>query len=64
VNGFVFDGTSRAEQTTGFIATVRKALALKDNDPAAWKKVRAAARAARFDWDRSAQQTIDELYSD
>ena len=64
VNGLVFDGTSPDEQASNFIVSVGRALAIRDKTPERWKQIRAAARAARFDWSRSAQQTIDELYLD
>jgi glycogen synthase len=41
---------------------VDKALALKSNAPERWQNLRRKAAAQRFDWARSARQTIDELY--
>lgn len=64
VNGLVFGGTSPDEQASNLIVSVRRAMAIRAKTPERWNKIRAAARAARFDWDKSAQQTIDELYLD
>ena len=61
-NGFVFDGDSPQEQARNFVATVARALALRDNDDDAWQKICIRAASARFSWRKSAQQTIGLLY--
>jgi starch synthase len=60
--GFVFEGDTPARQAANFVAAVDKALALKSNAPERWQNLRRKAAAQRFDWARSARQTIDELY--
>jgi starch synthase len=60
--GFVFEGDTPARQAANFVAAVDKALALKSNAPERWQNLRREAAAQRFDWNRSARQTIDELY--
>jgi starch synthase len=60
--GFVFEGDTPARQAANFVAAVDKALALKSNAPERWQNLRRTAAAQRFDWARSARQTIDELY--
>ncbi len=62
VTGFVFDGTNPVEQSMDFVATVENALKFKDSDSAGWNKMCLAAVAKRFDWDESAQRTIETLY--
>ena len=64
VNGLVFGGSSPLEQASNCIMSVERALAIREKTPERWSKIRTAARAARFDWSESAQQTIDELYLD
>ena len=60
--GFVFDGDSPGEQAQNFVATVERALAMRDQDDDAWQKICIRAASARFSWRKSAQQTIEFLY--
>jgi len=60
--GFVFGGADPVEQATNFVATVKRARLSREADPDNWKEMRKAAAAARFDWIRSARETIERLY--
>ena len=60
--GFVFGGNSEQAQATNFVAAVDGALRYKTRRPEGWKAIRRAARAARFDWARSARDTVTRLY--
>lgn len=60
--GFVFSGTSPAEQAEGFVEAVARALAVRRDDPAAWQALSEAAAAQRFSWERAARRTIVALY--
>ena len=60
--GFVFSGDHPAEQATGFVAAVDRALAMKTGDNDRWQTLCIRAASERFDWKRSAQQTVDALY--
>ena len=60
--GFAFGGSSPRAQATNFVAAVERALEFKDNNADGWLAMRRAARAARFDWARSARETVTRLY--
>jgi starch synthase len=60
--GFVFSGNAPREQATEFVATVEQALALKVNDTDRWQRMCTRAASQRFDWARSARQTVEHLY--
>jgi starch synthase len=60
--GFAFGGNSAQAQATNFVAVVDRALRYKTSNPEGWKAMRHAARAARFDWARSARDTVARLY--
>lgn len=62
VTGFSFAGATVTAQAGAFIATTRRALALRTNDPARWREIRQNAAALRFEWSTTAQQTIRKLY--
>ena len=62
VTGFVFEGRTPFEQAVDFIGTVKQALELRESDATAWRAMCKAAAAMRFDWRRSARQTITEMY--
>jgi len=62
VTGFVFEGRTPFEQAIDFIGTVQQALEFRDTDADAWRAMRQAATSMRFDWRRSARQTITEMY--
>ncbi len=61
-DGFLFDGNSLVEKADAFVAAVRRAVEMKLNDAAGWKRIVANAEAARFEWSRSAQEYIARLY--
>ena len=60
--GFVFAGADPAEQAREFVAAVDRALTMKTGDNDRWQTLCIRAASERFDWKRSAQQTIEELY--
>lgn len=60
--GFVFDGMTTQDQAAGFIASVRRALAVKVEENDRWQRICIRAASARFSWAKSAQQTIEQLY--
>ena len=62
VTGFVFEGHTPFDQAVDFIGTVQQALEFRETEPDAWQAMRKAAAAMRFDWRRSARQTITEMY--
>ena len=62
VTGFVFGGRTPFEQAVDFIGTVQQALEFRETEADEWQAMRKAAGAMRFDWRRSAQQTITEMY--
>ncbi|MCJ7592706.1 MAG: glycosyltransferase, partial [Woeseiaceae bacterium] len=62
ITGFVFDGDNLAAQASAFVATTKRALKLKRNQPDAWKNICAAASKQRFEWSKSAEQTVRNLY--
>ncbi|MCP4302981.1 MAG: glycogen synthase [Gammaproteobacteria bacterium] len=64
VTGFVFDGESPAAQADDFVKTTARALRLRSKDPVGWQTICRAAAACRFDWDSSAETTIQTLYGD
>jgi starch synthase len=61
-DGFLFDGNSLVEKADNFVAAVRRAVAVKLGDAPAWKQIVAAAKAARFEWRKSANEYIAKLY--
>ena len=60
--GFVFGGADPGDQASEFVQTVERALAMKSGDNDRWQTLCIRAASERFDWTRSAQQTIEELY--
>ena len=60
--GFVFGGDTPSQQAANFVETVSRALALKADDSNGWQNICIRAASERFDWSRSARQTIDRLY--
>jgi starch synthase len=61
--GFVFSGSSVAEQATNFVSTVKHALTLRANSPADWRKICKAAEAERFSWQEAALSYSRDLYA-
>jgi len=62
VTGFVFSGNSLAVQADGFIASTRRALKLRSDDPNKWREIRDNASRQRFDWSTAARATVRLLY--
>ena len=62
VNGFTFAGATFDEQARNFVARVRFALAIKENDSDRWLRIRSAALKARFTWEAAAGDYITRLY--
>jgi len=62
--GFLFGGSTPDAQADAFVERTLTALALRSEDPVRWQEICIAAAAQRFDWARSAQQTINALYLD
>lgn len=60
--GFVFDGESTRLQAENFVASVRRALAIKTDERDRWHSIGARAKSMRFSWSVSARQTIERLY--
>ncbi len=52
-----------AAQVDGMIQTLRRAIDLQRDDPAAWAKIRQNAAAAAFDWDESVRRYLEQLYT-
>lgn len=61
-NGFTFKGESLRNQVDNLVQTASKAVALKKNQPAKWRKICEAAAAARYRWNDSAARYIEKLY--
>lgn len=61
-SGFVFGGQTPQLQAQNFVATVKRALALKTDKNDEWQKICIRAASARFSWAKSAEQTIEQLY--
>jgi starch synthase len=61
--GFGFTGNSLGEQSEAFVATTLKAVALRQEHPGRYQRIREAAGAQRFEWADSAKQTIAKLYA-
>jgi starch synthase len=62
ITGFIFAGSTRAEQAAAFVDRVEQALQLRHDHPNRWQKIRKQAAAQRFDWASSARQYIGQLY--
>ena len=60
--GFVFDGMTVQDQAAHFMAAVQRALAVKVDDNDRWQRLCIRAASARFTWQKSAQQTEEQLY--
>ena len=62
VTGFVFDGAKPADQAENFVASVRTAISIKQDEPKRWQEVCANAGRQRFSWELSADTYIERLY--
>jgi len=60
--GFVFDGQDPSRQAGAFVDCAADAVALRDNDPSAYARIRDGARASRFPWDASARHYLRKMY--
>lgn len=60
--GFLFGGSTPDAQADAFVENTLAALALRSDDPVRWQEICNTAAAQRFDWARSARQTIKALY--
>ena len=61
-NGFGFTGESLRSQVDNLVRTASKAVALKIDRPAQWRKICEKAAAARYRWRDSAAQYMEKLY--
>ena len=61
-NGFSFGGTSLQEKQLNLLTVLDDSLRLFQERPTDWKKISHAAAKARFTWDRSVQQYLEQLY--
>ena len=60
--GFSFGGNSLQEKQFNLLSTLDDSLMLYQENPAEWKKISTAAARARFTWDKSVQQYLEQLY--
>ncbi len=60
--GFVFAGETPQQQAAAFVEAVSAAVDVKRHRPTAWRRIREAAAASRFDWALAAQTTQTVLY--
>lgn len=60
--GFSFSGNSPSELASGFIDCTLRAVALKRDDPDAFRRIQEAAFSARFPWSDSVRRYLELLY--
>jgi starch synthase len=60
--GFSFSGENPAARADALVATLQRARELFFDKPAAWRKMRKAAAAARFSWADSVDAYLKQLY--
>jgi starch synthase len=63
VNGFAFYGETMQERADNFVATAKRAIDIFFNQKLLWDKISIEAAKARFTWEQSAHQYIQQLYS-
>jgi len=63
VNGFTFRGDTPVEQADSFVASVSRAIAIRNSDEERWLRIRDRAQAERFSWSSAARHYIRRLYS-
>lgn len=63
VTGFTFSGENPRDQVGGMLRSFGDALTLKETRPREWAKIRAAAKAERFPWSKSAREYMEKLYA-
>jgi starch synthase len=61
--GFGFEGSTPAEQVDNMTAALKKALSLHDESFEEWNTLCNAASCARFEWNTTAKQYIEKLYT-
>ncbi len=62
VTGFVFGGSSPAEQANNFVSSVQTAIGMREENPARWQEICSNAAAQRFSWAVSAAAYRERLY--
>ena len=62
--GFLFEGSTAAEQAQAFVTAFDMALHLRESDGARWQAVCDAAAAQRFTWGAAAKFYIEHMYRD
>ena len=62
VDGFLFTGDSMQMQAQSMLKRVHEVLHMRENKPANFTRIAAAARQKRFDWSASASRYQSELY--
>jgi starch synthase len=62
VNGFTFTGSTAGEQADNFVQTTCQAMDLKTNHIRKWRQIARNAAAARFLWQETAKQYMEQLY--
>lgn len=64
INGFHFSGSSREHQAKALVSVARNCFdRYRDVDSGDWRSIRDAAQAARFYWDDSVSQYLNQLYA-
>jgi starch synthase len=61
--GFIFSGSSLAEQADALVVALQRARTLHQKKPAQWQKMCKAASKARFEWTDSVDAYITHLYN-
>jgi len=64
VTGFVFNGSTPAQQAENFVRTVLGAIAVKSTDQQRWQDICNHAAAERFSWKTAADSYRASLYQD
>jgi len=60
--GFAFGGKTYDEQIKNMVKSFDEALTIWEEDKPKWKKIRTAAKKARFTWDKSLDEYYKSLY--
>jgi starch synthase len=61
-NGFSFHGATMQEEAEQMLQRFEEVLTLRNEQPARWREIRAAAAAARFPWNEVARAYVEQLY--
>jgi len=62
-NGFPFEGDTPLQQAQNFVRAVAAAVEIRCSRSDQWRQLSAAAAAARFSWDASAERYLGALYN-